>query len=119
MTQQIDLSGTNRVTKAYLIDHLVIVERFSRDDAVKAVEGFVNAIVAALRSGADVNISNVSTLRPRRSAERTARNPQTGGRVCVPEKNVVRWTPSPTLLDVINGRTERESLSRKAPKGSL
>lgn len=119
MAQKIDLSNTSRVTKSYLLDHLVTEKGFTRSDAVEAVEGVVDAIVAALRSGVAVNLSNVGTFRPVVSPAAVRRNPATGGKVAVPASGRVRWTASPTLLDVINGRTERKSLSRKAPKGSL
>lgn len=119
MSKKINLSNADRVTKAYLIDHLVIESSFTRLDATKAVEGVIDAVVEALRAGADVNLSNVGTLRHEARPEQNRRNPSTGEYFLAPASYTVRWTPSPTLLDVLNGRGDRESLSRKAPKGSL
>lgn len=119
MKKIINLDSADKVGKQYLIDHLMVEKKFDRDDAVKAVEGVIDALVAALHAGTNVNISNFGTLRVEQVAERVRRNPQTGGAVVVPANKTIRWTASPTLLDLINGRIDRDSLSVKAPKGSL
>lgn len=116
MTEKTSLSSGDRVTKAYLIASLMADQEFSRADAAKAVEGVIDAIVTALGAGMDVNISNVGTLRPRVASARPCRNPQTGESWIEGSKNTVRWTPSPTLIDFVNGSSGRRSLSRKAPQ---
>jgi DNA-binding protein HU-beta len=119
MSKIVDLANAERVGKAYLIDSLILHQRFNHEDAERAVNGALEAIATALRSGTNVSLSNIGTLRRETATARTHRNPQTGERFAVGDQEVVRWTSSPTLLDVINGRTIRESLAVKAPKGSL
>ena len=107
-----------RTTKAHLIEALVENKGFTREDAEIAVNGMIDAIVSGLRVG-DVNLSNVGTLRLETASERVRRNPQTGEIFTTPAQKVVRWTASPTLTHYINDRISRDTLSTKAPKGSL
>jgi DNA-binding protein HU-beta len=115
----VDLSNANRVGKQFLIDSLVESNGFSRSDATEAVNGVLDALFAALSSGVNVSISNVGTFRRETTPATTRRNPQTGERFPVEAQEVVRWTSSPTLLDVLNGRAHRSTISTKAPKGTL
>ena len=118
MPKKLDLTNADRVGKQYLIDSLMTEKGFTRRDATKATEGLLDAITGALIAGTNVSLSNVGTLRRETAPARTFRNPQTNTPLDVPEREVVRWTMSPTLEDVLNGRSDRESLSRKAPKGT-
>lgn len=106
----------NRVGKRFLVDYLCAELGMTETKANEAVNGVLEGIASALRCEVNVAISNIGTLRFERTGERTARNPQTGERVLVPAQNVVRWTMSPTLRDVLNDRSERQSLASKAPK---
>jgi DNA-binding protein HU-beta len=119
MSKIVNLSNADRVGKQYLVDSLVAGKGLARPDADEIVNIVLEAIATALRAGVNVSLSNIGTLRRETAPAATRRNPQTGGTVDVPAKEVVRWTASPTLLGVINGTIDRDSLSVKAPKGSL
>ena len=107
-----------RVGKAYLVEHVMNEQKLTTRDAEKVVNSVLDGIVTALRSGVSVTISNVGTLRPAMSAERVRRNPKTGENFLQPSQSTVRWTASPTLRDVLNGRSDRESLATKIPKAA-
>lgn len=119
MSKIVDLTNADRVGKRYLIDSLIVEAGYKPEAAEEAVNAVLEAITKALRANVNVSLSNIGTLRRETAPARTHRNPQTGGRVEVADREVVRWTSSPTLLDVLNGRAQRDSLAVKASKGSL
>lgn len=119
MSKMIDLSNAERVGKSYLIDYLVANADLDRKQATRAVNGTLDAIVAALVSDTNVSLSNVGTLRRETAGATVRRNPATGGTIDVEAKEVVRWTPAPALLEAVNGNSTRTSLSVKAPKGTF
>lgn len=119
MSKIVDLTNADRVGKGYLIDSLVQINGFEREGAEKAVNAVLEAIVTALRADTNVSLSNIGTLRRETAPATVRRNPQTGERFLADAHEVVRWTSSPTLLDVLNGWTDRTELATKAPKGSL
>lgn len=119
MKKIVNLENADRVGKAYLVDYLVTENGQSRADAEESVNAVLEGIATALRAGVNVSLSNIGTLRRETAAGRFHRNPQTGGRLWVDAQETVRWTISPTFTAVLNGRTDRESLATKAPKGSL
>ena len=117
--KSLDLTDVDRVGKKYLVDSLVAHKGFQRPDAVKAVEGVFDAVVTALRADTAVFFSNIGRIAPIELAERVRYNPKTAEKFLAPAVVSVRWKSSPTLLDVLNDRTTRDSLAAKAPKGSL
>lgn len=110
---------SKRVGKAYLVSYLMDNANYTRFDAETAVNLTLEAITHALRAGANVSFSNIGTLRRETAPARIRRNPQNGETLPVPATEVVRWTTSPTLADVLNDRISRDTLAVKAPKGSL
>lgn len=117
MSKQItNLENAEKVSKSYLVDYLVVNQDLTRSQAVEAVNGVLDGIVSALAAGVNVNVSNIGTLRVEESPATTRRNPHTGERFPVPATNRVRFTTAPALLDAVNGRSDRTTLSRKAPK---
>ena len=110
---------SDKTSKRHLIKALADAEGLSQAKAERMVNVVIEAITSALRDGKSVAISNVGTLRPHEIAERLARDPRNGDTVIAEAVTVVRWRTSPTFIDVLSGRSERSSLSTKAPKGSL
>lgn len=104
--------------KHNLIDRVSGHLGVSRSEATAAVNAVIDAIADTLRDGSNVSISNFGTLRVVQLEDRLVRNPQNGELVEVPAKRVVRWKPSPTLGEYLNGGTDRTRLSVKAPKSS-
>jgi len=115
MSKIVDLSNAERVGKGYLIDALV-KDGQSRPDAEESVNSVLDAIGKALASGVNVSLSNIGTLRVETAAARVRRNPKTGETFHADAHQTVRWTVSPTLVDVLNGRSDRDTLATKAPK---
>lgn len=119
MPKIIDLTNADKVGKVYLVDSLMVNKGFTREDANKAVEGVFDAVVTALLADTAVAFSNIGTIRPMEIGPRVRRNPKTGENFDAPAATIVKWKSSPTLLDLINHRIERPSLTAKAPKGTF
>lgn len=60
-----------------------------------------DAILGKLSEGEDVSIAGFGKFTLKTRAARTARNPQTGAPVQVPERTVVKFTPAKALKDSI------------------
>ena len=88
---------------------------------VSPVDAFCKVVGRELLYGNRVVITGFGTFDVVHRSERTARNPQTGERMTVPEKDVARWRPGQRLLDLLNGMDAPldAPIAAKAPKGSL
>lgn len=87
---------------------------------VPPLDAVLNVIGRELLSGNRVAITGFGTFDVVHRNERTARNPQTGEQVAVPEKDVPRWRPGQNLTDLLNGKPAPldMTIASKAPKGS-
>ncbi len=85
------------------------------------VDAFCKVVGRELLYGNRVVITGFGTFEVVHRDERTARNPQTGGRMTVAEKDVARWRPGQRLTDLLNGMDAPldAPIAAKAPKGSL
>lgn len=70
--------------------------------AADAVNATVDAIVEALADGEEVALLGFGTFKVSERAARTARNPQTGEMVEVPESKAVAFKVSKTLKEKLN-----------------
>lgn len=65
----------------------------TKKDAVRVVDAFLSVIGDVLEQGGEASIPDFGKFKTRFVAEHTARNPQTGESVLVPDKNVVVFKP--------------------------
>jgi DNA-binding protein HU-beta len=75
----------------------------SQKDAEKAFNGVFDAIANSLLSGEEVSIPKFGKFVPAVQGARTCRNPKTGDTIEVPEKKAIKFKPSKTLKDFVNG----------------
>lgn len=95
--------------------HLVAKElQISQEDAANMIRVTLDVITRAVAAGHDVNITNFGTWMPRVKPEHKARNPQTGGRVVVPAKQLLRFRTAPRLAQIV-GDSDRTASTRKLP----
>jgi DNA-binding protein HU-beta len=85
------------------------------------VDAVLDVIGRELLLGNSVSVTGFGTFEVVHRDERTARNPQDGSKVTVPERDVARWRPGQRLLDLLNGKPvhREKTIATKAPKGSL
>ena len=79
------------MNKAELIDAIASEAGLSKADAKKALDGFVNATAAALKSGDRISLVGFGSFSVSSRAARTGRNPQTGKEIKIKAKNVVKF----------------------------
>ncbi|MFI8462031.1 HU family DNA-binding protein [Kitasatospora sp. NPDC085464] len=68
----------------------------------EAVTAVLDAIVRAVVAGEAVTLYGLGTFTRRAQAARMARNPQTGGRVAVPARHRVHFTPGLTFRRLVS-----------------
>ena len=72
-----------------------------RKDSQAAIEATVKAIHMALVKGKKVQMAGLGTFDLNRRQARTGRNPQTGEKVKIKAKTVVKFRPSKALKDLV------------------
>lgn len=110
------------MNKAQLIDAVTDKMRGDREQAAKAVECVLDAIIRAVVQGERVSVTGFGSFEKVVRPARYARNPQTGERVRVKKTAVPRFRAGQSFKDYVAGRKKlkvRTSTVRKAPKGSL
>ena len=85
-----------------LVDNISRNSGLSKADAKRALDGFVNATVNALKKGDSVKLVGFGTFSISKRAARTGRNPQTGKEIKISAKNVVRFKAGSELSKKVN-----------------
>jgi len=87
------------MTKADLVEQVAdaIGPGITKKDCALVVDGFLNAVKAALAEGENIEIRGFGTFKVRKRRTRTARNPRTGEAVEVPSRTVPVFKPSKHL----------------------
>ena len=99
----------------------VIADRMglARSVSAEVVETVFDVIAQHVAQGFTVQITNFGSFSRIDKPARTARNPQTGGTVKVPERKGVKFAVSPRLLDFANSADPNMTTIRKLPKSPL
>jgi DNA-binding protein HU-beta len=74
----------------------------SKTDAAKAVDGFIDAVTAALKKGTEVRLVGFGTFSVSRRAATTGRNPRTGARIQIPASNQPKFKAGKALKASVN-----------------
>jgi DNA-binding protein HU-beta len=94
------------VNRSELIDTISRTTSLARRQAEAAVAAFVSAVMSEVRAGRKVSLVGFGSFNPTRRGARMGRNPRTGAPVRIGPSMGVRFSPSTTFKDVINGRAE-------------
>lgn len=76
------------MTKADLINKIADATGLTKLETEAVVEGFIVAVIDALKHGEHVEIRGFGSFRVKERAARKARNPQTGEEIQVPKRMV-------------------------------
>lgn len=90
------------MNKAELIDAIANESGLSKADAKKALDAFVNATSAALKSGDKISLVGFGTFDVSKRSERNGRNPKTGEVITIAAKNSVRFKAGSDLSNSVN-----------------
>ena len=74
----------------------------SKTDAAKAVDGFIDAVTAALKKGTEVRLVGFGTFSVSSRAATTGRNPRTGERIQIPASNQPKFKAGKALKASVN-----------------
>jgi nucleoid DNA-binding protein len=87
------------MTKADLVEQVAeaIGPGLTRKECALVVDGFLNAVKAALAAGEHIEIRGFGTFKVETRKPRVARNPRTGAQVKVPSRDVPVFKPSKHL----------------------
>ena len=74
----------------------------SKSDAVKAIDGTVDAITAALQGGGEVRLVGFGTFSVSHRKATTGRNPRTGEKIDIAATNVPKFKSGKALKAAVN-----------------
>lgn len=99
------------MTKADLVEQVseAIGPGLTRKECALVVDGFLNAVKAALVEGENIEIRGFGTFKVQSRRSRVARNPRTGEQVDVPSREVPVFKPSRHLRADVEAASARRS----------
>jgi len=91
------------LTKADLIEEIMVGNGFSRKKSVETVETLLEIIKKTLGAGEDVLISGFGKFCVKEKKERKGRNPATGEDLLLAPRKVITFRCSGILRNLVNG----------------
>ena len=85
------------MTKKELVNEIADKAGISIKDANNALNSFVEALGEAMKKGERIQLPRMGTFNVVTRSARVVRNPQTGEKLNVPAKKVVKFKPAPAL----------------------
>ena len=95
------------MNKAEFVEKLAKKAGFSKKDAYKAIDTFVDLVTKSLISNEPVNLTGFGKFEVRARKATTRMNPQTGRKINVPAKVVPAFKPGKNLKDTVAKRARR------------
>ena len=93
-----------KVNKSELINALAEKTSFSKKDAEKALNAFVETINTALAKGEKVQLIGFGTFDVKKRPARTARNPRTGAEIKIKASKAPTFKAGKALKDKVNAK---------------
>ena len=90
------------MNKSELIAALAAKTEFSKKDAEKALNAFVDSISASLAKGEKVQLIGFGTFDVKKRPARTARNPRTGAEIKIAASKAPAFKAGKALKDKVN-----------------
>ncbi len=90
------------MNKAELIDAIVASTGLTKVDARKALDATIGSISGALKKGDRVGLVGFGSFSVTKREARTGVNPQTGKKINIPAKNIVKFKAGTELTEKVN-----------------
>jgi DNA-binding protein HU-beta len=90
------------MTKADVAFKVAAKTGLSRKHATEAVEIFLNMVKDTLRDGEKVSLVGFGTFNVKVKNARAGRNPRTGEKIAIPEKQVATFKPGKAFRELVN-----------------
>ncbi len=95
------------MNKSELIAALAEKTEFSKKDAEKALNAFVDAVSASLAKGDKVQLIGFGTFEAKNRPARVARNPRTGASVKIAACKAPSFKAGKALKDIVNTKKKK------------
>ena len=89
------------MTKAEVVNALMTKTGISRNQAIDAVEIFLDSIKSSLKDGEKVSLVGFGTFRIKEKNARNGRNPRTGEKLQIQAKRVPIFKPGKSFREAI------------------
>ena len=89
------------MTKKELVNAIAEKAGLSVKDSNNALNAFVDAFGGAMKKGERIQLPGLGTFKVNTRSARVVRNPQTGAKLNVPAKKVVKFKAAPGLNTVL------------------
>ncbi len=90
------------MNKSELIDAIADKSELTKADAGRALDGFIEAVTEALKTGDSVALVGFGTFAVKQRAERKGRNPQTGAEITIKAATIPSFKAGKSLKDAVN-----------------
>lgn len=111
-------NNSDCLTKADLVDALYDNLPFDKQKATQIVEDWIEIIKEGLARDHKVMISGFGVFEVKSKHARPGRNPQTGDKITLNARKVVKFKASQILRKELNDAIASEEASRKAQEGT-
>jgi DNA-binding protein HU-beta len=89
------------MNKAELVDTVATKSELTKQDSKKAVDALFETISNTLAKEEKIQLVGFGTFEIRERAERTGRNPQTGGQMTIPASKSPAFKPGKELKEAV------------------
>ncbi|MBV5317250.1 MAG: HU family DNA-binding protein [Desulfobulbaceae bacterium] len=89
------------MNKNELITHIAEASDISKEEASRALDGFISAVTDTMEKGDSLTLTGFGTFSVSERAARVGRNPQTGNAINIPAKKVVKFKVGKNLADIV------------------
>ncbi len=90
------------MTKDELVAKVAEQSSLKKADVQKTLDSMIETIIATIKAGEKVNITNLGIFKVKDKKARVARNPKTGESIQVPAKKAPKFIPSKNLKEAVN-----------------
>ena len=90
------------MNKTELVAEIAKNTGLTKVDSERAVEAFLNAVVATLKKGDEVRLTGFGTFGVTKRNATTGRNPRTGAEIKIPASKQLKFKAGKGLKDALN-----------------
>ena len=92
------------MTKADIVADIAVETGLERNEALRAVEAFMNSIKASLAKGNNVYLRGFGSFVVKERAQKTGRNISKNTTIIIPAHNIPSFKPSKVFIDEVNNK---------------
>ena len=90
------------MNKSEFVNAIAEETGFSKADAVRAADAFVDVVTNTLKAGDSISLVGFGTFSIKRREARTGRNPRTGDPIKIAASNIPGFKAGKALKDAVN-----------------